>query len=168
MLLGVAVIIVAGLGLSVLLGINPLLEGRLRTQFGDHFFSDFGIAKPVEASSDLESIIHNYEPIFISLQDEAMDRLDSLVDQALEEYRQQERTGTMDQFTLTNKYIQAGRMLERGVDEVFYDLLEDMKQELTYNGYSTDLAADVEATYLAAKEAKKMELLDRLHHQIGQ
>jgi len=165
-LVTVVLVIAGGLALSVILGFNPLLESRLRAQFGEDFFSEFGITRPVEAGGDLESILNNYEPVFVSLQDEAISRLDDLLEQGLEEYRREERRGTLDQFSLSNKYIQAGRMLEKNVDELFYDLLDNMKSDLLANGYSTDIAGDIEERYVSAKEAKKKELFDRLRNYI--
>jgi hypothetical protein len=165
-LVAVVLLLAGGLTLSVVLGFNPLLESRLRAQFGDAFFSDFGITRPVEAGGDLESILNNYEPVFVSLQDEAISRLDDLMEQGLEEYRREERRGTLDQFSLSNKYIQAGRMLEKNVDQLFYDLLDNMKSDLAANGYSTDIAVDIEERYISAKEAKKKELFDRLRNHL--
>lgn len=156
------------IGVAAVYGYNPIMENRLREQLGENFFSDFGVIKPVEAGSDLESVINNYEPIFISLQDEALERLDSLLITAMNDYKRQEREGTLDRFVLTNKYIQAGRMLESGVDEVFYDLLGDLKADLAAIGYPDDLALEIEETYLEAKDAKKRELFDRLRREIGQ
>lgn len=155
-------------GVSAFFGYNPMLETRLREQLGEGFFSDFGVIKPVKAGSDLESVINNYKPILASLQDEALERLDSLLVTAMNDYKRQEREGTLDRFMLTNKYIQAGRMLENGVDEVFYDLLSDFKSELAAIGYPDDLALEIEESYQEAKDAKKRELFDRLRQEIGQ
>ncbi len=162
------IVIFLVVGVAAFLGYNPMVETRLREQLGEGFFSDFGITKPVEAGSDLESVINNYEPILTSLQDVALERLDSLLITAMNDYNRQEREGTLDRFVLTNKYIQAGRMLESGVDEVFYDLLGDLKAELAAIGYPDDLALEIEETYLEAKDAKKRELFDRLRREIGQ
>jgi hypothetical protein len=167
-IISLLIVIFLVVGVAAFLGYNPLTETRLREQLGESFFSDFGVNKPVGAGSDLESVINNYEPIFTSLQDEALKRLDSLLITAMNDYKRQESEGTLDRFVLTNKYIQAGRMLESGVDEVFYDLLGDLKTELAAIGYPDDLALEIEETYLEAKDAKKRELFDRLRREIGQ
>ena len=166
--LSLLIVILLTVGVAAFFGYNPMLETRLKEQLGESFFSDFGTTKPVEAGSDLESVINSYEPIFTSLQDEALERLDSLLITAMNDYKRQEREGTLDRFMLTNKYIQAGRMLESGVDEVFYDLLDDLKADLAVIGYPDDLALEIEETYLEAKDAKKRELFDRLRREIGQ
>lgn len=165
-LLIVVLFFVGALVLSLVLGINPLLENKLRAQFGEGFFSDFGITKPAEAGADLESIINNYEPVFTSLEREALERLDDLMAEGLEEYRREERRGTLDQLSLSNKYIQAGRMLEKNVDRLFYDLLESMKKDLAAGGYSAEVATDFEERYLGAKETKKKELLSQLRQHM--
>ena len=164
-----SIALIAGLAYaaSVLLGFNPFLERQLRSQFGDAFFNDFEVSKPVEAGSDPETIINNYEPLFKSLENEALTRLDTLLTGALDDYRRQEQDGTLDRFMLTSKYIQAGRILESSVDEIFYDLLDEMKAELSNSGFSTAIAADIEETYQNAKTEKKRELLERLRQQIG-
>lgn len=163
----VILLVVLILGASAALGFNPFLERQLRAQFGDSFFSDFDDLPEVGDGDDLESIIENYEPTFNALEDQALDRLDSLLSTALDEYYQQERNGTLDRFVLTNKYIQAGRILENSVDERFYELLEKMEDELTRKGYPTDITGEIEDTYQSAKDEKKRELLDRLRSRIG-
>jgi hypothetical protein len=164
------IVILIGIGLtaSVVLGYNPLLERQLRTQFGSEFFSDFGDLSPAENGDDLDSIVANYRPAFESLQDQAMNRLDDLLATALEEYYEQERSGTVDRFKLTNKYIQAGRILEGNVDATFYSLLDEMKAELEGNNLPLDVTTEISNTYEEAKADKKRELLDLLRQQVGE
>ena len=164
------IVILIGIGLvaSVLLGYNPLLERQLRTQFGSEFFSDFGDLSPAENGADLDSIVANYTPAFESLQDQAMKRLDDLLATALEEYYAQEQSGTVDRFKLTNKYIQAGRILEDNVDATFYGLLDEMKAELEGNNLPLDVTTEISNTYEEAKADKKRELLDLLRQQVGE
>ena len=157
-----------GLAASVVLGYNPLLERQLRLQFGNEFFSDFGDLSPVENGDDLDSIVANYRPAFESLQDQAMNRLDDLLATAMEEYYAQERAGTVDRFKLTNKYIQAGRILEDNVDTTFYSLLDEMKAELERNNLPLDVTTEISNTYEEAKTDKKRELLDLLRQQVGE
>lgn len=95
---------------SVVFGSNPFLESRLRSQFGDAFFTDFGVSV--------------------------------------------EKDGTVGRFVLTSKYIQAGRMLGKNVDEAFYDLLAEMEAELIRGGHSTEIIAEIEATYEQARAEK--------------
>ncbi len=164
-----SLVVLVGLGMtaSLLLGFNPLLEGRLKTQFGEAFFSDFEVSVK-KGGSDLDSIVAAYEPAFEELEDKAAERLNLLYHSALEEYRKQERSGNLNRFTLTNRYIQAGRIMESSVDEVFYDMLEDMENELVLNGHSTEITAQIEATYKQTKDEKRRDLLSRLRNEIGE
>lgn len=153
---------------SVVFGYNPFLESRLRSQFGDAFFTDFGVSVEKDTGADLESIVEAYEPAFEELEARSLERLESLYQSALEEYRDQEKDGTVDRFVLTSKYIQAGRMLEKNVDETFYDLLAEMEATLIQGGHSTDIIADIEATYEQAKAEKKRQLMQKLRQEIDE
>lgn len=167
MLAGFTVVALAALLLtgSVVLGYNPFLEGRLKGQFGDDFFTNFGELPDRGDGESLEEVIDNYEPAFQTLEDEALRRLDMLFQEAIAEY--QAGDGTVDRFMLTNKYIQAGRMLEENVDETFYELLEEMESELSRKGYSKEILKEIETTYEQAKDNKKRELMNRLRQAVG-
>lgn len=160
-------IVLIALVTSLALGFNPFLERHLRLQFGDAFFSDFSDLPEVGEGEDLESIIENYEPTFEALEQKAMERLDNLLTAALDEYYQQEREGTLDRFVLTNKYIQAGRILEKNVDQTFYELLDKMEDELSRKGLSTEITEEIEKEYQGAKDDKKRELLNKLRSKVG-
>ncbi|MGM0651947.1 MAG: hypothetical protein ACQES4_04100 [Bacillota bacterium] len=152
---------------SVVLGYNPFLEGHLQSQFGVDFFADFNKLPERDNGESLEEIIDNYEPAFEALEEKASMRLDLLFQEALAEYRDGKGKGTVDRFMLTNKYIQAGRMLEENVDETFYDLLEEMENELNRKGYPTEILEEIETTYEQAKDLKKRELMNRLQQAVS-
>jgi len=156
-----------GLGASVAFGFNPFLESQLRAQFGDAFFSDFGV-RVENKGEDFDSIRAAYEPAFEELENKSLERLENLYQSAMAEYYDQEEKGTVDRFVLTNKYIQAGRMLESRVDEVFYELLSEMEAELIKGGHSLEILQEIEATYKQAKEEKKRQLLQKLRQEIGE
>lgn len=160
-------LVIITLGTSLALGFNPFLERQLRLQFGDAFFSDFSDLPEVGEGDDLESIIENYEPTFEALEQKAMERLDNLLTTALDEYYQKEREGTLDRFVLTNKYIQAGRILEKNVDQTFYELLDKMEDELSRKGLPTEITDKIEKEYQDAKDDKKRELLNKLRSKVG-
>ena len=166
-LMALTVIILAGIVLTgfIASGYNPFLTRQLQSQFGDVFFSDFEITKPIGDDTELEDIIGKYIPVFEFLETQAGRKLDSLVDSALDEYQEQKRDGTYSRLVLANKYIQAGRMLEKQVDKTFYELLGELEKELTRNGYSTDLIREVEKTYKKEKEERKQILFKRLHRE---
>lgn len=169
LLTGLTVVALAALLLtgSVVLGYNPFLEGRLQSQFGSDFFTDFGELSVRGDGASLEEVIDNYEPAFAALEEKALMRLDLLFEEAVDEYRDGERNGTVDRFMLTNRYIQAGRILEDNVDQAFYELLKEMESELNSKGYPTEVLGEIEATYEQAKDEKKRELLNRLQQAVG-
>ncbi len=167
-LIAIILLVVIALAGAVVVGYNPLLEKQLRSQFGDDFFSDFEVSTPVKNGEDLNSIIELYEPAFKELENKALQRLENLFESAIEEYHQKENDGTLDRFMLSNKYIQAGRMLEKNVDKTFNALLAEMKSELTSKGHSTAITKKVEETYQQAKNQKKRELLSRLRTKISE
>jgi len=162
----VALIAALAIAASLVLGYNPFLEKQLRAQFGEEFFTDFGNMPATGSGGDLDEIINDYEPLFQALEDKALERLESLFEQAIKEYQEQEGDGTLDRFVLTNKYIQAGRILESNVDEAFYDLLGSMESDLLREGHPTHILEEIKGTYEDAKDAKKRELLNRLRRKI--
>ena len=166
-LMVLTIIVLAGIVLTgfIATGYNPFLTRQLRSQFGDDFFGDLGVIKPKGAGEDLEDIIEKYVPVFMALENQIGRKLESLLTSALDEYQEQKQNGTYNRFILANKYIQAGRMLERNVDKTFYELLDEMKKELTLNGYSTDITREVEQTYKKEKEERKRLLFERLYEE---
>lgn len=163
----IALVLVVIIG-AVIAGYNPLLERQLRSQFGDDFFTDLAVDDPAANGEDLESIIAIYEPAFKEIEAKALQRLDNLLEAALEEYYQEKNEGTLNRFMLTNKYIQAGRMLENNVDKTFNALLDKMKAELTRKGHSTAITTEIKDTYHNSKDEKRRELLDRLQKTINE
>lgn len=155
--------------------INPHLEQVLREQFGDHFFDDFEEVKEADAENDqgeseeyeLEDVVEKYEPMFENLEKTAINRLEELFQSAVKEYEEQRQARTLDRFQLTNKYINAGRLLEERVDSSFYMLLERMESELERKDLPTDIISDIEKTYKEAKDEKKQELFGRLRDKVS-
>ncbi len=152
---------------AVITGYNPFFRRQLHAQFGTEFFTDFGEVYPERRGKDLDSIVNYYEESLQELEDKALERLEELFVAAIDEYERKESSGNLDRFMLTNKYIQAGRMLENNVDALFYDLLDEMKSELEAEGYSLRVTADIEEAYKKAKSDKMRELLDRLRNKIS-
>lgn len=147
--------------------VNPVTEQALRDQFGDVFFDDFNdLPEVVTEAEELEDIIARYEPLFENLQVTADDRLDDLFQAAIAEYNDQKAAGTYDRFKLTNKYIQAGRLLEERVDESFYLMLNQMEAELKRKELPTSIITSIEEAYNETKSEKKQELFKRLREKL--
>lgn len=162
LLISIIVLVLVVIIGSAVAGYNPLLERQLRSQFGDDFFTDFEVDGPAVNGEDLEGIIAIYEPSFVEIEAKALQRLDNLFEAALEEYHREKNDGTLNRFMLTNKYIQAGRILEKNVDKTFDTLLDKMKAELTRKGHTTEITSEIKETYRQSKEEKKRELFDQL------
>lgn len=160
---------VAGIMLYVLfLTLSPDYETELRSQFGNPFFDDFALQLPADEndSAELETIIAKYEPHFISLGETAVTRLEELFEEALKDYDRQKQAKTLDRLKFSNKYIQAGRLLEKQADQAFYTLLNHMEKELKRKNLPTAIIGEIEETYAKAKEEKKKELFDRLRQKL--
>lgn len=167
--------ILAGVGLllyTAYFALSPDFENALRKQFGDQFFDDFNdlpddLSELENEDDQLENIIEKYEPLFQNLEDTASKRLEDLLQAAVSEYEEQKKTGTFDRFQLTNKYIQAGRLLENRVDDSFYAMLNQMKVELNRKKLPTEIISEIEDAYKETKAQKKQELFSRLREKIG-
>ena len=147
--------------------VNPASEQALRDQFGDAFFDDFNdLPEEVTEAEKLEDIIERYEPLFENLQDTATERLENLFQAAITEYNEQKKAGTYDRFKLTNKYIQAGKLLEKRVDESFYLMLNQMESELKRKELPTEVITEVETAYKETKSEKMQELFRRLRDKL--
>ena len=147
--------------------LNPSSEQALRDQFGDAFFDDFNDLPEEDTEAEkLEDIIERYEPLFENLQDTASERLENLFQAALTEYNERKKAGTYDRFQLTNKYIQAGKLLEKKVDESFYLMLNQMESELKRRELPTAVITEIEEAYKETKSEKMQELFRRLREKL--
>jgi hypothetical protein len=106
-----------------------------------------------------ESIINTYVPELKQLEAFALDRLDILFTSALQEYKQKKKEGTLNKSDLSRKYLQASKKLENGVDQVFNQIVAEMKMKLTQNNYSTQIIQDIQKKYKDTKSKKMAEFL---------
>ncbi len=167
-------VIVAGTGLWVYshyFTLHPAVERELREQFGDAFFDEFNELEEAEPEPDPEQtspeeIVERYEHKFESLEERAHERLEDLFEKAMADYHQQKAEGTFDRFKFVNKYIQAGRLLEKQVDAVFYALLEQMETELKQEDLPTDVVDEAEEKYEEAKKEQHRELFGRMREKL--
>ncbi|MGC7871437.1 hypothetical protein ACPUYX_07870 [Desulfosporosinus sp. SYSU MS00001] len=108
-----------------------------------------------------DEIIKKYTPQFSYLQNLALSRLNALYAAAVQEYKQGEKSGTLNRSALAEKYIQAGNMLEASVDNQFYRTLDAMQAELIANHLSTDIINAEKSEYEKAKSAERFQLLSK-------
>ncbi len=171
LLLGVIVLLlVAGIGLYVYFHyftLHPALESQLRDQFGDAFFDDFNDLDQNEPqTTDPDLIVERYEHRFASLEERANERLEELFEKAIADYRRQKEEGTLERFEFVNKYIQAGRLLEKQVDSIFYTLLDQMETELKKEELPTDVIEKAKEKYEEAKKEKNRALFERMREKL--
>lgn len=127
----------------------------------------------VNASTDQPEVDHQpvtedqirakYEPIFRSLEEVALARLDALVQNAYAEY-QSNSNSLVD---ISSRYMSAGNKLQNKVDNAFYSLLEKLKSELKDADLSMNLVNEVEVNYHQAIRSKKSEIMDKAYEFIG-
>ncbi len=99
-----------------------------------------------------DKIVGRYESWILSLEEIALERLETLRKSALEEYQEQrEKKGRVDRARLARKYIQAADRLEDNVDKKFQEILGEMERELREHGFSTDIIPDLEKAYKQKK-----------------
>ena len=152
-----------------LIFLNPWMETALRQQFEEGFFDfgEFAVENEEDNAEDnLDAIVAKYEPVFESLENTALERLEDLYTIAVAEYHEKKAAGTYDRFQLANKYLQAGQLLENTVDSAFYALLENMEKELERKDLPADIVSEIEATYKETKQEKKEEMFDRLREEV--
>lgn len=114
-----------------------------------------------------DSIRKKYEPVFHSLEETALIRLDTLVQNAYDEYKAT-KTGK-NSSTLANissRYMSASNKLEDKVDDTFNILLDQMERELKEAKLSTDLVSEIEEHYRETISSKKAEIMDKAYQYI--
>lgn len=110
----------------------------------------------------VDQIEAKYSPVFRHLQSEASSRLDQLVVNAKSEYRASKKNGTPSTSELVSKYTSAARKLQSAVDGAFYQLLGQMKNELSQANLSLDLVSKAQNEYESAKQTKRSELFAKV------
>jgi hypothetical protein len=110
-------------------------------------------------------IMARYELRFVALEKVATERLDALYAAGKDEYSRTRHQGRLHHLGLINKYLQAGRLLEKNIDMAFYNLLAELRQELAQNGHSVERTAAVESEYVSRKNRLRPRFLDRIQSQ---
>ncbi len=117
-------------------------------------FEEEGIAKVTT-----DDIVNLYEPKIRSLENSALNKLNTLYTTAAEEYITQKKEGKVNQTELARKYLQAAVRLENNVDAKFYEILAEMEQELKKHQLSTSVISDIKKEYSKKKSEMKKQYL---------
>lgn len=105
-----------------------------------------------------EAIVkQKYDKMFDNLQDVATSRLDTLANNALNDYKSGRSLRDV-----SSTYMSAANNLQDKVDDTFNKALVRMKQELDEKGLDRNLTKEVEASYHEAIANKKSELTNQM------
>ncbi|GGG07706.1 hypothetical protein [Paenibacillus aceti] len=98
-----------------------------------------------------------YSKVFKKLESTALSKLDTLAENALQDYR----TGR-SLADLSSTYMSAANKLQSKVDSTFNSLLDQMKDELKEAGLDNELATKAESEYKQAIANKKSEMMKKV------
>lgn len=102
----------------------------------------------------------NYEPAIADIERQANASLNNLIDLAKEEYfKMEENAQEISYPYFYNKYSAAASKLEKRTDDVFYALMEVMRQDLKANGLPDDLPKSLSKEYENRKDKLRREIL---------
>jgi hypothetical protein len=107
-------------------------------------------------------ILRRHEPKFRALERAAVEKLDILFATAREEYSSLNASGSLNRLALINRYMQAGRLLERNTDAVFHAMIADLRRDLQQHDYPTLAAGRIEADYLRLKNERRSRILGEI------
>ena len=150
-----------------------LAEQEAREQAARELLASLGNSSQSTEPEELtlKEIITLYKPRFQALENIALNHLDNLFEEAIEEYKIRRARGTLDRMRFANEYLQKGQRLEKTVDIAFATLLEEMKTELERSSIAPEetreLKAEIKERYQEAKEEKKRELFQQVREKLG-
>lgn len=107
-----------------------------------------------------ETLKEKYRPSFESLESQANDKINALVGRAFSEYQEKKANGEEISISyFLTKYKTAGEALETKTDQAFNQVYGALQKDLKSNGFDPNEAADVHASYEAAKKERRNKLL---------
>ncbi|WP_138419854.1 hypothetical protein [Aquibacillus sediminis] len=108
-------------------------------------------------------INRQYKPAFESLESQATDRLNNLLTNAYDEYREKKENDEKISYSyFYQKYKSGADRLEENTDQAFEQLYKALQKDLKENGHSEDEASEFKEEYEAAKESRKDAILDKV------
>lgn len=115
-----------------------------------------------EKTVTVATIKDKYRPSFENLQNQANNKIDTLVNAAYNEFKTKKQSGESISFAyFYQKYSGAGKALEDKTDSAFQIIYKALQDDLQKNGYSTSHAKDFLEEYQAAKSARESALLNK-------
>lgn len=119
--------------------------------------------KEVDESVSLNSILMKYDDAFDKVVNGYDVRLQDIIDEASNEYKAlpyEERIKTSIKAKLISKYISEIGDLDKSTDKVFYYLIDEIKVQLSNNGYDLIIANDYIDRYKNERENLHRKFLD--------
>ncbi len=119
---------------------------------------------PQKEPKTMDEVAPSYEQVFNELEDKANQLLENLISQAKKEYdslTMKEKENPVVLSAMASDYLAKSKTLERQIDEVFYDVLGDMKEELKTNQLDTGILKQFEKEYVDNKRERKKELMEK-------
>lgn len=117
---------------------------------------------PVKQEELKNLIVTKYQSSFLSLKNESIGALNSLLSQAKAELNSipQDKKASST-LSLGVKYLNLGRALESECDSKFYALLSQMEQELKSSGLTTEAVDAAKNQYSTEKSARRKLLMSK-------
>lgn len=109
----------------------------------------------------LEEIKVNYKTKFEALQSKTNEQIDSLVEEALHDFKAYIHEENSDDSlkTLYQSYAAQGKKIEKQTERDFQNIYKDLINELVKNGYPENEAEQFKRIYEEQKEERKSEIL---------
>jgi hypothetical protein len=116
----------------------------------------------------VQDIKDTYQKKFEALQKTTNEQVDSLLKQAISEYKSKIKSSEDPLFIhFYQKYTKEGQALEKKTDKAFYTIHEQLINELKQHGFSEKIADEFKNTYLKQKEKRQMEIFKSFLSLIG-
>ncbi|MDL4840261.1 hypothetical protein [Aquibacillus rhizosphaerae] len=124
---------------------------------------------PVDKKSmTVQELKFQYEQKFKKLRYTVNDKLDNLMEQAYNEYKQKQQIGEeISYFYFYNKYKDIAVQLEENTDTHFNQLYKQLQVELESQGYKKSEASEFRAIYEKSKSKQKKKMLKRFVNALG-
>lgn len=143
---------------------DVIKAGTLEAANSNHYreVAEHGGKTAAVQQETAESIIAKYSPSFNDLENQANNKLDSLLSYALQEYKTKKAKGeTISYFYFYSKYSKAAKTLEANTDAAFNMIYNDLVKDLEKSGYSASLANPIKDQYLSQKKQRSSAILDK-------
>lgn len=115
----------------------------------------------------VQDIKDKYTPVMVQLEQQAGARIDSLISRAKNEYMEKQAKGESINYAyFYNKYTAAAGELEGRTDEVFYQIINVIEEDLEKNGLSKSKAQVFIDEYEATKKQRRESVLKKVIDQI--